>query len=220
MINELQYKNRKKLKSWLLGTAVPVRGGAGDWSLWAKNTQQGTSWQYSKQPDCTIYNHLTIHCENDGGSVNWNIETQKYTLLVPDCMLAALLTHHSHHRFCFARHVDRLAIKCQKQAKKPSFWAFYTHFSWNIKSFFSSGLLCYLKNNLIKGPNNSCRASLLFWRRIAPAHCKCSGLLGSSSRRWRHNKNGKCVETTLTKICNQANSFAKLGWNNLQEFLI
>ena len=29
MINELQYKNRKKLKSWLLGTAVPVRGGAG-----------------------------------------------------------------------------------------------------------------------------------------------------------------------------------------------
>ena len=114
--------------------------------------------------------------------------------------------------------VDRIAIKCQKQAKKPSFWAFYTHFSLNINSFFSSGLSCYLlKINLIKGPNNSCHASLLFLRRIATAHCKCSGLLGS--RRWRHNKNGKCVETTLTKICNQANSFAKLRWNNLQEFL-
>ena len=108
-----------------------------------------------------------------------------------------------------------------RSTKKPSIgqqqkcllklWAFYTHFSRNIKSFFSSGLSCYLKINLIKGPNNSCRASLLFCLRIATAHCKCSGLLGSSSRRWRHNKNGKCVETTLTKICNQANSFAKLG---------
>ena len=113
-----------------------------------------------------------------------------------------------------------LAMLTETSKEAIIFGILQTLYSWNIKSFFSSGLSCYLKINLIKGPNNSCRASLLFWRRIAPAHCKCSGLLGSSSRRWRHNKNGKCVETTLTKICNQANSFAKLGWNNLQEFLI
>ena len=143
MINELQYKNRKKLKSWLLGTAVPVRGGAGglvtvSQEYTGARNQLSTlkpAWLYN----IAIYNHLTIHSENDMDALI--IETLRHRstlyLFLTVCWQHSWLTTAIIDSALLAM-VDRLAIKCQKQAKKPSFWAFYTHFSLNINSFFSS----------------------------------------------------------------------------------